>query len=668
MNARYLLWHPKFTFASHTNTKIFLSSSTVNYILDSAQLPFIQFIDGTKTASQIEKLLINTYDKSSFHYYLDYMLSTGLIHEAVSPISSELIPSVKVIKQEQCPHFAEIFNTLDIHNIIITKDISQINSEFTKALSPFIIIEDFYDNFVISPVLFESTQHLLEAYLDARLQNLPLINFISHTQARISKTYSPYNDGALEVSKHLLNNLIRHQECTVITSTREIESYYIPQPEEQPICSHEIYLKDCLINYDDDGGSRTVSAKQTVSKILPYVNRYTGLINQLSILVDNAQPIKIYKTAFYKQNHQNVSNATIDNFNQTCLGKGVEITQSKASALCEALERKNAQYRDTDVGILTTPQYLNARHYLFQSLTPYSNTQYGFFKDITNSESKRKQAAHEYNNTAIHWQPCWSLTHNESVYIPNVLCFANMPLHEEQFGCWNSNGCATGNNLEEAILQALFELIERDATAIWWYNKIKRPNFDLTQLDTTYFTPLHATLDTTHHYWVLDITNDIGIPVMAAIGKDKKTQGWTFGFGCHLKPELAAQRALTELCQLIPIRDQNSAPFNFDAIIDDYFLTAHNTTVQHYAIDSANNLKLDIINIVKRLHDLNLESVAFDYKRTESPLHTAKVFVPGLCHIWPQLGNPRLYNTPVKLGWLTEPLTEETINQQGLYI
>jgi hypothetical protein len=42
-----------------------------------------------------------------------------------------------------------------------------------------------------------------------------------------------------------------------------------------------------------------------------------------------------------------------------------------------------------------------------------------------------------------------------------------------RWGC--SNGNAAGNTLEEAILQGFFELVERDAMALWWYNRLRKP-------------------------------------------------------------------------------------------------------------------------------------------------------------------------------------------------
>ena len=168
---------------------------------------------------------------------------------------------------------------------------------------------------------------------------------------------------------------------------------------------------------------------------------------------------------------------------------------------------------------------------------------------------------------------------------------------------------------------------------------------------------------------MLDLTADLGVPVMAAIGRNQCTGGWVMGFGCHLSPEMAAQRALTELCQLIPVREQHNAPFDFDAIEEGAYLFGDAAVqAEPKMLFSTGEIKQDILLLVDRLKLMGFEVLALNYSRSHIPLHTAKVFVPGLCHIWPQLANERLYMAPVSLGWLDEANTEVSINPQPLYI
>ena len=116
----------------------------------------------------------------------------------------------------------------------------------------------------------------------------------------------------------------------------------------------------------------------------------------------------------------------------------------------------------------------------------------------------------------------------------------------------DSNGCAAGAVPEEAVLQGLLELIERDAVALWWYSRARRPGVDLCTSTDPYVARLQA------HYrglqrslWVLDIRSDLGVPSFAALSArtDQPQQDILYGFGSHLDPAVALSRALTELNQ-----------------------------------------------------------------------------------------------------------------------
>ena len=440
-----------------------------------------------------------------------------------------------------------------------------------------------------------------------------------------------------------------------------------------------IKLESCIGEYAKDGGSRSVSAEQTLAKLKPFISSITGVITHLE-LFDSDSEIKIYRTSFFKLLPQQTPEAIDQNsFVQICLGKGVSPTQSQASAVCEAIERANAQFRGNEPLLKSRPDDLSLRYVPFQSLTPYSERQYQRFNDSNDPESKRTQAVKPYSNEEIYWFKTWSLTNEEHVYIPFTCCFTNIEIDnehtdqlafaDEKFGRWHSNGASAGNTREEAILQGLCELIERDAVSIWWYNRVIRPAFDLDKIPSELLRPITNTLSVHYEFWVLDVTNDIGVPVMVAVGQHKQHKGFIFGFGCHLKPELAALRALTELCQLIPVRNQKGAPFDFDAVEDGAYLFPYPEckAVKPCLLHSG-DMKDDILSIVVQLQNLNYETLVLDYSREPIPLCTVKVFVPGLCHIWPQLANERLYQVPVALRWQEELKDESSICQQGFYV
>jgi ribosomal protein S12 methylthiotransferase accessory factor len=119
----------------------------------------------------------------------------------------------------------------------------------------------------------------------------------------------------------------------------------------------------------------------------------------------------------------------------------------------------------------------------------------------------------------------------------------------------DSNGCAAGNTLEEAIVQGFLELVERDAYAIWWYNRSQRAEVDLGQFDDPYIRDLKPSspkpgaafgCSTSPAISASDLRDDRAL--------DGNAQEFVeFGSGAHFDARIAALRAMTELSQFLSI-------------------------------------------------------------------------------------------------------------------
>lgn len=112
----------------------------------------------------------------------------------------------------------------------------------------------------------------------------------------------------------------------------------------------------------------------------------------------------------------------------------------------------------------------------------------------------------------------------------------------------SSNGCAAGPTREDALLGGLLELVQRDAIAVWWYNRIRRPALDLDHGCSDRLAALFATVgrrDRVLH--VLDLTTDLRIPACVAISARADGTEAVLGTGCGPSAEAAAWSALTEM-------------------------------------------------------------------------------------------------------------------------
>ena len=154
--------------------------------------------------------------------------------------------------------------------------------------------------------------------------------------------------------------------------------------------------------------------------------------------------------------------------------------------------------------------------------------------------------------TKIEWSPVWSLRDKRFRYLPTGLLYFFYRRHFHT----NSNGCAAGNTLEEAIVQGFLELVERDAYAIWWYNRLQRAAVDLAAFDDAYIRDIQTQFtDSGRKIWVLDITSDLGVPTYVAImhWMQDGQENIEFGSGAHFDRRIALLRSLTELSQFLSI-------------------------------------------------------------------------------------------------------------------
>lgn len=272
-------------------------------------------------------------------------------------------------------------------------------------------------------------------------------------------------------------------------------------------------------------------------------------------------------------------------------------------------------------------------------------------------------------NIPIHWTSCWSISNEENVLIPTSYCYTNTPFSDNRYIRWSSNGCAAGNNIEEAILQGMYELIERDAVSIWWYNRLRRPEI---KMDQRVLAKLAVSKEFTKewHTWLLDLTNDLNIPVVAAVAVHRIKRKYALGFGSHNDRLIAGERAITEMIQLINVNrsiDMIDDPdYEYDYLYPDESVAVRRSVknVYNHGVDLAEHIQY----CVEQCRNSGLDVIVLDYERKVLPLKVVKVVVPGLCHIWPQFAMRRLYQVPVLMGWLTKKRKEIELNPIPLFV
>ena len=143
-------------------------------------------------------------------------------------------------------------------------------------------------------------------------------------------------------------------------------------------------------------------------------------------------------------------------------------------------------------------------------------------------------------------------------WLPYELVHANYalpePPHSATFAA-TTNGLASGNTRDEALLHALMEVIERDALTLWKLGPDAWRGRTAIRLETVTDPACRWLLDRFAagriDVAVFDVTSDLGIPACLALIDDATgtTGAPELGSGAHLAPEVALARALSEAAQ-----------------------------------------------------------------------------------------------------------------------
>lgn len=225
-------------------------------------------------------------------------------------------------------------------------------------------------------------------------------------------------------------------------------------------------------------------------------------------------------------------------------GKGMSKRAAKAGAILEGIELWSAEKPHPD----SKWAYMDSTR--IRMAFPEVNA-------LSHDMFTLARAAPVYPATPIPWESVMDVFRETEIMVPSDMIWLTHrvvpPFHYFQS---SSNGLAAGVSYQDALLQAVYELAERDGWALSEYLRDEtglwpdRISFDC-PLTSEIEDCLAALAQAGVYPFLFDLSNDMQVPVFGCtvIDPSDNSPGIFSGYGCSLNSSTAMRRAITEACQ-----------------------------------------------------------------------------------------------------------------------
>lgn len=321
------------------------------------------------------------------------------------------------------------------------------------------------------------------------------------------------------------------------------------------------------------------------------------------------------------------------------------------------------------------------------------------------------------DDLGVHWVRGHSVTHDRPTWVPASVVyvnwyvgpFADAPPTNYPFYA----GIAAGPTFDDAVRSGLEEIIERDATMIWWANRHPLPVIEPPPRLAGLFDGEPA--EHGQRAWLIHLENAFGVPVLAGVVENIVEGNVAIGFAARPDPAEAALKAWAEALTLQEIsrdlqqpdglywrairrgakRQNFIKPWRADRrYLEDFRPDFHDVgdlecqlqvhldpraldAVRPWITSDERRPLADVPRLPDRslatyrrlIETTGYEIVAVDVTTPDvaaTGLRVVRTVVPGLVSNFPAAfpfnGHRRLQDEPVRLGWRDEPLSEDELN------
>jgi YcaO-like protein with predicted kinase domain len=371
------------------------------------------------------------------------------------------------------------------------------------------------------------------------------------------------------------------------------------------------------------GTQRTITPAETVARVRPFL-RTVGITRIAN--VTGMDTIGIPTVMVVRPQARSLS---------VSQGKGTDLDAARASGIMESIEQWHAERIERPLRLARLAEIENR---------------------VDVYRLPRSSEGHPSHERLL-WIEGWDVTTGSPVWVPHEMVHLDLtiplPSGSGHFPI-GSNGLASGNDLVEALAHAIFEVVERDATTLFyqlsWERQWERRIDPESVADHGCATLLEAFLRAAVDVAIWDATSDVGVPTYLCSILDHDPDpfhpvGVARGAGCHPCPAVALSRALTEAAQsrltrIVGTRDDIQRE-EFEALRKDSSIdrnrrqmTAPGRPPRRLSDSpgwSATTFEEDVRRTCDRLRAVGVpQVVAVDLSQPVFPISVVRAIIPGL--------------------------------------
>ncbi|MCT6745079.1 YcaO-like family protein [Riemerella anatipestifer] len=364
-------------------------------------------------------------------------------------------------------------------------------------------------------------------------------------------------------------------------------------------------------------------------------------------------------------------------------GCGFDWESAFLSAIGECVERYSPAFYDEKT--LLESSYNDLVNKEFNAIEPHK---FALFHKQQYAEEKFPFV--EFNKeTIVHWVETYDLINNKKILCPASFIYMPFKKDKNNISEQISTGYGAHSDYNKALLNALFEVIERDSFMISWMNLLDIPKI---KIDKELKCFVDDILPSHFELHLFDMTTDIKVPSVFGILKGSHDFGDFIAFSAatRITYKEAIKKTILELCQSVPyfrflLEENKNRFFNDYSEIRTFqdhsvFYTKRKDKWEIFDrwLNKVPDMSIDFMDGKKFLEEEVIEYIKEQFREKgynilvkdittedvyKSGFKVIRVVCPELIHLngtYGQyyLGGNRLYKTPKKMGYLEKSFSE----------